>query len=29
MPLFRFTIVHLALLFLALIVDSFVFGVAP
>lgn len=26
MPLFRFTIAHLALLFLALIVDSFVFG---
>lgn len=26
MPLFRFTIIHLALLFLALIVDSFVFG---
>jgi heme o synthase len=29
MPLFRFTIIHLALLFLALIVDSFVFGTVP
>jgi len=29
MPLFRFTIIHLALLFLALIVDSFLFKVAP
>jgi protoheme IX farnesyltransferase len=28
MPLFRFTIIHLALLFLALIVDAFVFGAA-
>ena len=29
MPLFRFTIIHLALLFLALIVDSFIFGSRP
>ncbi len=29
MPLFRFTIIHLALLFCALIADAFVFGTVP